>query len=121
MSEVWISSPEFSATSSPHLCSTLGQDSVKEAAIRLALARYVGGAERVNTAGKMSGARSSSIDQSEVRTRGFLANQGPGNVGYNPGVKRLLALVLADVSLLLVASSSSYKIILILSIWKWFK
>ena len=81
----------------------------------------MGGAERVNSAGKISVARSSSIDQSEARTGSFLANQGAMYVGNIPGVKRLLALVLADVSLLLVASSSSYKIILILYIWKWFK
>ena len=52
---------------------------------------------RVNTAGKMSVVRSNSIDQSEARTGSSIANQGAGNVGNNPGVKRLLALVLADV------------------------
>ena len=90
---------------------------VKEAAIRLC-ACYVGG-ECVLTAL----AKCPCLDQT------LLTNQRPElgapwpirGVGNNSGVKRLLALVPADVALLLVASSSSYKIILILSIWKWFK
>ena len=76
---------------------------------------------RADSAGKISASRYGSFDQSGVRIGIPWSNQRGGNVGNNAGGQRLLALVPADVALLLVASSSSYKIILILSIWKWFK
>ena len=119
-SEVWISRQEF--TSAHHTPAVLTQDSVgakkQQSSDSRLLVMWVVRADRT---GKMSASRSGSFDQSEARIGSLWSNQRGGNVRNNAGVKRLLALVPADVALLLVASSSSYKIILILSIWKWFK
>ena len=119
-SEVWISRQEFTPTR--HTSVVLTQDCVESKHQQSSDSRLlVMWVVRANSAGKMSVSRSGSIDQSEASIGESLANERQGNVGNNAGVKRLLALVPADVALLLVASSSSYKIILILSIWKWFK
>lgn len=76
---------------------------------------------RVNIAGKMSVSGASFVDQSEALIWTVLSNQRGGDVGITRGLRGYWHWYQQTSLSYLLHPTSSYKIILILSIWKWFK